>query len=370
MAFDPTKPATTDNYSSAFVPGLIANIIALSQWLDSSNTAITGTPPTFAKRYNRSTGMIEEYSGSAWGVLTHNIPGNAATATSAGDAAKLNGQLPTFYQQALSYTPVRQGGGAGQLTNTVYMGWTGSALNLQVDNTSFGAVWPIGVTGNAGTVNNGVYTSGNQTLGGLKSFSSAILSPTANDYAVWKTGEIGGLYSTWNTNRVCVVQVDAITNTSAYMIWRATKQGERHLAAMEAYAGGTSASAPEVVMHVGTTTSAFVFQQGGNFTAVGNVTAFSDERLKTDWAALPANFVERLAGLKHGSYTRTDTGARQTGVSAQDLQLLLPEAVHTGSDEQQTLSVAYGQAALVACVALARELTALRAEVRQLRGAA
>jgi Chaperone of endosialidase len=370
MAFDPTKPATTDNYSTGFVPGLIGNLIALSQWLDSSNTALTGTPPTFAKRYNRGSGMFEEYSGSVWGVLAHNIPGNAATATSAGDSAKFNGQLPAFYQPALGYTPLQQGGGTGQGTNKLYIGWATSLLNLQVDTVNFGSTWPIAVTGNAGTVTNGVYTAGNQTVGGIKSFNAAILSPSAGDYGLWKTGDIGGSYVSWNANRVTALQVDAAIDTSAYMVWRATKWGARHLAAMDVYAGGTASSAPVVSLHVGTTTNAFTFDQGGNLTAAGNVTAFSDARLKKDWAALPGDFVERLASIQHGSYTRIDTGARQAGVSAQDLQALLPEAVHTGTDEQQTLSVAYGNAALVACVALARELGLLRAEVQQLRGAA
>jgi hypothetical protein len=70
MAIDFTKPATTDNYSTAFVPNIQANQTALAQWLDSTNTTITGTPPTYAKRYNRASGLIEEYSGSAWGALS------------------------------------------------------------------------------------------------------------------------------------------------------------------------------------------------------------------------------------------------------------------------------------------------------------
>jgi Chaperone of endosialidase len=375
MAFDPTKPATTDNYSTGFVPGLIANIIALSQWLDSANTAITGTPPTFAKRFNRSSGMLEEYNGSAWGVLTHHIPGNAA-----GLAAGVAGAVP--YQSAVGATGFSAAGTAGAVLVSGGAGaptWTASptfgtpALGTPASGNLANCSFPVlnqSTTGNAGSVSNGVYTVGNQTVGGIKSFSTAILSPTAGDYGIWKTGDIGGLYPAWTGARAAAVQVDAVDNTKAYAIWRATKWGERHLAAMDVYAGDTAVSIPRVDLHVGNTTNAFIFQQGGNFTAAGNITGTSDTRLKKDWAALPADFVERLAGIQHGSYTRIDTGARQAGVSAQDLQALLPEAVHAGTDEQQTLSVAYGNAALVACVALARELGLLRAEVAQLRGAA
>jgi hypothetical protein len=56
---------------------------------------------------------------------------------------------------ALGYTPVQQGGGAGQLTNKLYMGWSSSGLLLQIDVTNFANTWPISVSGNAATASNG-----------------------------------------------------------------------------------------------------------------------------------------------------------------------------------------------------------------------
>jgi hypothetical protein len=114
-------------------------------------------------------------------------------------------------------------------------------------------------------------------------------------------------------------------------------------------------------------TLAATFATNGDFTAVGTVTANSDERLKTDWTNLPADFLERLAGVKSGTYTRLDTGARQAGSSAQDWQKLLPEVVSVGDDEQGTLSLGYGNAALVAAVELAKVVVELRAEVQSLK---
>lgn len=90
---------------------------------------------------------------------------------------------------------------------------------------------------------------------------------------------------------------------------------------------------------------------------VANVTAYSDETLKRDWAAVPADYVDRLAKLLAGTYTRTDTGERQAGVGAQSLLPLLPETVLR--DENGVLSVAYGNAAMVSCVALAQRLIAI-----------
>ena len=50
---------------------------------------------------------------------------------------------------ALGFTPVQQGGGTGQGTNKLYMGWSGSGLLLQVDVTNFANTWPISVSGTA-----------------------------------------------------------------------------------------------------------------------------------------------------------------------------------------------------------------------------
>lgn len=56
-------------------------------------------------------------------------------------------------QNALGFTPIQQGGGTGQGTHKVYIGWAtdASGLMVQVDATSFGTAWPISITKNAAT---------------------------------------------------------------------------------------------------------------------------------------------------------------------------------------------------------------------------
>lgn len=104
----------------------------------------------------------------------------------------------------------------------------------------------------------------------------------------------------------------------------------------------------------------------GNVGASGNVTSSSDERLKTNWRGVADNFVARLAAVKSGVYERTDQEMTQAGVSAQSLQSVLPEAV--SSDESGMLSVAYGSAALVAAIELAKEVNTLKQQIAELRG--
>ena len=101
--------------------------------------------------------------------------------------------------------------------------------------------------------------------------------------------------------------------------------------------------------------------------ASGNVTAYSDERLKTNWRDLPVDFVSKLAAIKVGIYDRIDgEKITQVGVSAQSLQTLMPDAIHTANDDMKTLSVSYGNAALASAVELAKEVVAMRQRLERL----
>lgn len=115
------------------------------------------------------------------------------------------------------------------------------------------------------------------------------------------------------------------------------------------------------------TTTRFTFDDNGTFTATANVTAYSDERLKTDWAEMPENFIECVASVKSGTYTRTDLDKRQAGSSAQDWAEFLPEVVTVEEDENQTLSLAYGNAAVVSVVELAKAVVKLKEELADLK---
>jgi hypothetical protein len=107
--------------------------------------------------------------------------------------------------------------------------------------------------------------------------------------------------------------------------------------------------------------NAFVMSGAGALTMLNNITAYSDERVKTNWRDLRPDFIERLAEVKHGIYDRTDQVSTQVGVSAQSLQKILEHAVMEGDDGH--LSVAYGNAALVAAVKLAERVVALEARL-------
>lgn len=91
--------------------------------------------------------------------------------------------------------------------------------------------------------------------------------------------------------------------------------------------GGWSASANRLQMDM-----------SGNLTMAGNVTAYSDSRLKKDLEPI-TDALEKVQSLTGYTYTRIDSGERHTGLIAQDVQSVLPEAV---MDDGDRLSLAYG----------------------------
>ena len=79
----------------------------------------------------------------------------------------------------------------------------------------------------------------------------------------------------------------------------------------------------------------------GSIYATANITAYSDARLKRDVRVIDGALA-RVAALRGVTYERIDLndGRRHTGVIAQELQAVLPEAVWPADDD--TLTVAYG----------------------------
>jgi hypothetical protein len=88
---------------------------------------------------------------------------------------------------------------------------------------------------------------------------------------------------------------------------------------------------------------------GSNIWTSGNVTAYSDRRVKTNIVNIP-DALNKVCQLNGYTFDRTDvtydehgkpeTPVRQTGVIAQEVLEVLPEAVM--GDEEGHYSVAYG----------------------------
>lgn len=337
---DFTKPSTTDNYSTGFVPNLQANQTALARWLDLTQETITGTPPQYTKAYNRSTGYIQEYN-SGWANLAMNITGAAGTATTAASATNSSfstlasaseGQLIaklTSYNDVVLFNNsthwgIRSTGAGGDAFS-----YTRGTSTFQFNGNCTGnAATSSSCSGNAATVTNGVYTTGNQSIAGDKTFtgniySSGVVQLTRDSASNDPTGPIS-------------VTRGTASNFAYYGLTRAGSSSYKiGITTTNLFVIGTGTAGADGAI---TSNLLTVDSSNGNLVATGNVTAYSDKRLKTDLVKITSALdkVEQLTGY---IYTRTDTKARQTGLLSQDVQAVLPEAVDDTGEYQ---SLAYG----------------------------
>ena len=74
-------------------------------------------------------------------------------------------------------------------------------------------------------------------------------------------------------------------------------------------------------------------------TASGDITSNSDLAFKSNIEII-TNALDKLSNIKGITFNSDGVSYRRTGVIAQDVQTVLPEAIHTNSDGH--LSVAYG----------------------------
>ena len=170
--------------------------------------------------------------------------------------------------------------------------------------------------------------------------------PTLNQNTTGSSGSCTGNAATATTaTNANNIQMNVDTTTNATM-----------------YVGYANATSGYQVLRSGTKLT--FNPSSGDFTAGGNITANSDERIKTNWRGFGVDFIGRLAQVKSGVYDRTDSEATQVGVSAQSLQSLMPNAVI--EDNEGMLSVAYGNAALVSSIELAKEVVDLKNRLAEL----
>ena len=113
----------------------------------------------------------------------------------------------------------------------------------------------------------------------------------------------------------------------------------------------------------------------GNFISVGNITAFgsiSDQRLKENIEVIE-NPIEKIKQLKGVTFTYKKDGKKSTGLIAQDLQKVLPEAVYTaetigdefkGEKPEEHLAIRYGNTVGL----LVEAIKELEARIKELEG--
>ena len=354
------------------------------------------------------TGAITFAAGQTWPTFNQSTTGNAATATALQTARTIGGvsfngtaniNLPgvntagnqnTTGSAATATTATNQSGGTVSATTGAFSGAVtfagGSGVGATGDivaRRSSGATGVYYFVTNGGSVylyydggsfnfsgatglNVAGFVAASGTVAGTNITSGGNTTGTAAGNLALAGGTMTGQLTTRVTSGATPI-VSGGGSDSLQVMGNASNGAWVSFHRAGAYAVNLGLDTSNVVSLGGWSdgaTSRWTSDTSGNFVARGNVTAYSDERLKKDWKPVAEDFVERLAKVKHGTFTRTDSNERQAGVSAQEWQKLLPETVLTSADG--FLSVAYGNAALVAAVKLAERVVALEARLAAL----
>lgn len=324
------------------------------------------TTNSHAMNYGQATGMFAPLTGSGasgtWGI---SISGNAATATNATNAT-LAAQA-TALQNTRTINGVGFNGsgnitvtantptaltlsssGNGVVSGSTFNGSTATVISYNsigapsLTGSGASGTWGISITGNAATATNATNATNATTAlnlnGGTVNASTGVFAGniTANSRVMLSNGSATAPSLAWSS--------DGSQDTGFY--WSA--DGYTNMTNNGVYSGQ--------------------FGPGGTLVMVGNISANSDERLKTNWKSLPKGIIQQLSCVKSGTFDRIDRKdiGRQVGVGAQSLQKILSEAV--GKDSKGILNVNYGAAALALLVEAAKEIEALKERILELEG--
>jgi len=282
-----------------------------------------------AGRFDKNTATAGDYSTYVTPLALNNSGGVDVTALSVSGSLLANSGLQVNSGQTFIF-----GGALATLANNGYMQLAGSSgLNLVFDYTKIQAR------------NNGVATTLNlNALGGLVQAGAAFTA----------AGIITGSQVVSNDTAVC-------KGTTSWKIQLASSSGTQ-----QGLITSDASNCFGVINSAGSL-QACSLDNSGNFTAAGNITANSDERLKKNWRDMPEDFLDQLAEIVlAGVYDRIDTGETQAGMSAQAVQAICPELVYV-NPETGILSLNYGGLGALTGLLLARERKQNRKEIDSMK---
>jgi hypothetical protein len=243
----------------------------------------------------------------------------------------------------------------------------GEALRLSSNN-SYISGWNTSESTRTGYIQ---FNQGSSVLIAGEGSVSTVLQTAGGSLTLSAAGNVSATGSIRSGSGVGAAQLDpgsaSITGTIGFYASNGVRQG---------YIGNaTTGSADAGTLNYQAGAHSFA----GSITATGNITAYlsSDERLKTEIVEIP-NALDKVHALRGVTYTKISSGARETGLIAQDLQKVLPEVVRTaeGGEDAGYLAVNYAQTVGLLVEAIkelsfthAAQIAELRAEIAALKKA-
>jgi len=345
-----------------------------TQWHFEHRPSFAGNTPLDSANYNT---YVPTLTGTgASGTWAISISGNAATATLANNTSSISSAVGGSYtwtgtQNFLSGNSVGVATQAGTLvafgnsagTNAAVMSFHrpgAYAINMGLDTDN---VFRIGGWSDGLNVYRAqFYASGSLRITGAlyPSNGSAYMQTSTGTYGTMEFGgqsnngyfglyypgsasTYGGMFDTSGNGG------DYDTSTGWHFYWNRANVclgigGSTTAAGYAAYTNGNHYVA-------------------GSLYATGDVTAFSDRRIKTDIEPI-YNALAKVEGLRGVSYRRVDTGDYQIGFIAQEVEEVVPEVVKTDHDGMKGVTYGNMVALLVEAVKeLKAEVNALKAQL-------
>lgn len=303
------------------------------------------------------------------------------------DASDMNAAL-AGKQANLGFTPVQQGGGLGQGSNKIFLGWSESGLKLTVDATDLGSMALRGQPNRWTDVNyfmkgtylefpdveritNNIPGIGQVSVWGATADWPLCVMNRAKDawaLVVANTGDVQAARDL-TANRNLLVQNGYFSQdvqSKRTQVIMPHGEGDPRIEMIRQGAWGRTCRLDSngliVWESTAGTTSAYLDNGGTLFASSFN--QISDERLKDSWEELDEDWLARLALTRVGTYCLKVTGERRIGVSAQSLQMSTPVAVNADIDGM--LSIDAIGAAIAASVRLAAKVCELEHRLAQL----
>lgn len=150
---------------------------------------------------------------------------------------------------------------------------------------------------------------------------------------------IGGAFGDWSLSLTPALQVDSMAPQSHYMGVRWTQWGVRHLAAIYAYAGGTTSSMVSIGFHFDVGPNKHVFYSNGSAVFAGALTQNSDYRIKDDIVEIDpevaAAALRRSRPIEYRDNRQSQDSPRLAGFVAHEFQECFPLLVQGEKDAVQ-----------------------------------
>jgi hypothetical protein len=298
-----------------------------------NSVADDGSTQTTVLNINRASGLLSVYKGiSITGGST--LGGNTSTTGTITQTVNSGSILNYMNAPAGQYKGIYfQTSGSAR--------WVVMSESTAESGSNVGSNFAIGRYTDAGVwIDNAIYITRSDASIAITGMVNA--SKAGSGTGVLRcTGDNGTSWANWSGSSTTALQVDCANPQSAYMALRWTQWGSRHLAAINAYAGGSTSSTCMINFAFNSNPNSFMFYDGGNSTFAGSATVYSDYRVKTNIDTLEPNEVlGRLMKMRSIEFDRTDSPelhTRQPGFIAHEVQDIFPLLVKGEKDAMKTV---------------------------------